>query len=189
MARTPSTCRYEGAAGAHPAVLAQLLCDGSAYLVARLADGSGVDLGRSARRPGAALRAAVLRRDGGRCRFPGCGSRRHLHLHHVRHWIAGGPTDLENLVTLCHYHHRRLHEEAFAIGTRPNGAFVFVLPDGERVPEHPDVQPTRGAPALADDPGLSGADRLAREAAEFFVRGQRLRLHDAVDALLRAAAA
>lgn len=43
------------------------------------------------------------------CRFPGCAATRHLHAHHVEHWVDGGPTDLDNLVLLCGAHHRFVH--------------------------------------------------------------------------------
>ena len=34
------------------------------------------------------------------CRFPGCGNRRFLDAHHIRHWARGGETRLDNLVPL-----------------------------------------------------------------------------------------
>ena len=30
--------------------------------------------------------------------------------HHVQHWADGGPTDLDNLVLLCHQHHHDHHD-------------------------------------------------------------------------------
>ena len=61
-------------------------------------DGAVLDLGRGAA-PNAALRKAARERDRGRCRFPGCESRR-VDLHHIRHWANGGRTSLDNLVSL-----------------------------------------------------------------------------------------
>ena len=63
-------------------------------------DGAVLALGRRRRRPNAAIRRAARERDHGRCRFPGCESRR-VDLHHIRHWINGGRTDLDNLISLC----------------------------------------------------------------------------------------
>ena len=63
-------------------------------------------LGRRRRRPSAAIRRAARERDGCRCRFPGCESRR-VDLHHIQYWASGGRTDLGNLVSLCKYHHMR----------------------------------------------------------------------------------
>ena len=31
--------------------------------------------------------------------------------HHVIHWANGGPTNLDNLVLLCHQHHHQLHDQ------------------------------------------------------------------------------
>lgn len=40
-------------------------------------------------------------------RFIACGQTRYLHGHHVRHWAQGGATSLDNLVSLCGFHHRQ----------------------------------------------------------------------------------
>jgi hypothetical protein len=59
--------------------------------------------------------------------------------HHVNHWAGGGETKLENLVTLCHFHHHLVHEGSFGVHcvTDPENAdtFVFTRPDGEPVAE------------------------------------------------------
>ena len=67
--------------------------------------------GRSRRRCGARLRS----RDAG-CRFPGCTHARFIHAHHIKARAKGGPTTLENLVQLCSYHHRLVHEGRFPGG-------------------------------------------------------------------------
>ena len=68
--------------------------------------------------------------DHSRCRFPGCAHQRYVEAHHVRHWIDGGVTRLENLVLLCGAHHRLLHHGAFCIMIE-DGDGVFVNRDGE----------------------------------------------------------
>lgn len=50
--------------------------------------------------------------------------------HHVKHWAHGGETKLSNLVTLCRFHHRLVHEGQVVIQTLDDGAFRFVRPDG-----------------------------------------------------------
>ncbi len=56
-----------------------------------------------------AQRAALAVRDGG-CVYRGCTRpARRTHAHHVIDWRDGGPTDIENLVLLCAYHHRMVH--------------------------------------------------------------------------------
>lgn len=47
------------------------------------------------------LRAWVIARDNGRCRGCGCSDRDHLQADHAVPESLGGPTSLENLVTLC----------------------------------------------------------------------------------------
>ncbi len=79
--------------------------------------------------PARLLRALKLR-DHNRCRFPGCAHQRYVEAHHVRHWIDGGETRLENLVLLCGAHHRLLHHGAFHI-TIEDDDVIFVSRDGE----------------------------------------------------------
>jgi 5-methylcytosine-specific restriction endonuclease McrA len=56
-----------------------------------------------------ALRRAVLRRDGGRCRVPGCRHATFVDVHHLVPRSSGGRHSAENLVTLCSAHHRAIH--------------------------------------------------------------------------------
>lgn len=56
----------------------------------------------------AAMRRAVLARDGQRCVI--CGHRGSLHLHHVKPVAEGGPNATGNLVTLCPNCHMAVHQ-------------------------------------------------------------------------------
>ncbi|MBD0323921.1 MAG: DUF222 domain-containing protein [Aldersonia sp.] len=68
-----------------------------------------LDIGRISHTVPAAMRRALILRDGG-CAFPGCDRpHRWCHAHHIRHWADGGPTELANVVLLCGYHHRLMH--------------------------------------------------------------------------------
>ncbi|NKR27838.1 DUF222 domain-containing protein [Rhodococcus hoagii] len=72
-------------------------------------DGVPLNLGRTSRTVSKKQRRALIARDHG-CAFPGCGTPpAHCEGHHVKHWAGGGPTDLDNLVLLCRYHHQLLH--------------------------------------------------------------------------------
>ncbi|MGH6784298.1 MAG: HNH endonuclease, partial [Sphingomicrobium sp.] len=51
----------------------------------------------------------VWRRDGGRCRIPGCRSARGLELHHVVHRADGGGHDAGNIALLCGACHSAHH--------------------------------------------------------------------------------
>ena len=90
-------------------------------------------IGRRSRLIPAWLRHQLWHRDGG-CQFPGCGSRNFVHAHHRTHWADGGPTDLDNLILLCGYHHRFLHEHGWTIENDGYGKHVFRKPDGQVYP-------------------------------------------------------
>ena len=58
---------------------------------------------------------ALAVRDGG-CVWPGCGApAAWAEGHHIKAWSEGGPTDIDNGVLLCRYHHHKLHRSGFAI--------------------------------------------------------------------------
>jgi hypothetical protein len=48
----------------------------------------------------------------------------------VQPWAAGGPTDLDNLISLCGVHHRLVHEGGWRLHGSPNGRIRFFSPDG-----------------------------------------------------------
>ncbi len=72
-----------------------------------------------------AQRLALAARDGNGCVHPGCtvpGWR--CVAHHRRHWSDGGPTDVENMVLICRYHHRRVHRGRLQLVRGDNGAWT-----------------------------------------------------------------
>ena len=100
-------------------------------------DGSVLRLGRRRRRPSAAMRRAARERDTCHCRYPGCESRR-VDLHHIQYWSNGGRTDLDNLISLCKYHHMLGHKRGHIIAPA-DGGFSFHRPDGTALPVSPDL--------------------------------------------------
>ena len=92
----------------------RLSCDASLVTVVEDSEGNVLNVGRKTRSIPPAIRRALTVRDQG-CRFPGCCESRFVDAHHVRHWCDGGETSLDNLVLLCRYHHRLLHQEGFSI--------------------------------------------------------------------------
>ena len=74
--------------------------------------------------------------------FSGCDNSNWLQVHHIVHWSQGGPTDLDNLILLCGFHHRYLHEHGWHITTNKNNQFVFCKPDWTPYPPpKPDLHP------------------------------------------------
>ena len=118
----------------------RLSCDGSLVaLVER--DGEPLSLGRKRRTLSPALRRALAARDRG-CRFPGCERTRFVDGHHIRHWSEGGPTDLDNLVSLCRRHHRLVHERGYSVRLDESGEARFTNRHGIAIANVPRSPPS-----------------------------------------------
>ncbi len=128
--RSGDRCEIEDGPAIPIETARRLACDAS--LVAILEDGRGepLDVGRKTRTIPPALRRALASRDGG-CVFPGCTHKRYVDGHHLQHWADGGATKLANLVTLCRFHHRAVHEGGMRVERLHDGAWRFTRPDGE----------------------------------------------------------
>jgi len=113
----------------HNETIRRLGCDSRWQFVADGNDGAPVGIGRMSRSIPAWLMRQLRLRDGG-CRFQGCGRCHWVHAHHIIHWARGGRTDLDNLILLCSYHHRLLHEKGWHISGDPNSDVVWIRPDG-----------------------------------------------------------
>ena len=116
-----------------PAVAAEtarrLACDASLVAIVEDAQGEPLDVGRKTRTIPPAIRRALAARDGG-CVYPGCTHKRYVDGHHLRHWADGGVTKLANLVTLCRFHHRAVHEGGIRVERLADGAWRFTHPNG-----------------------------------------------------------
>lgn len=115
----------------------RMCCDGRLQLVTR--DARGVlGVGRVQRTIPPWLKRLVRNRDKG-CRFPGCSRTYWTEIHHIVHWAHGGPTDLQNLITLCGHHHRMLHEDGWSIVGDANHEVELLLPSGSPFEPRPPV--------------------------------------------------
>lgn len=113
-----------------PATAQRLLCDARVQVSLDDAAGVPLKLGRAARTPSAGMARALRRRDR-TCRFPGCGRRRYTDAHHVTWWSRGGGTDLANLVLLCGFHHRLVHEGGWRLRLFGDGQVEWFRPGGQ----------------------------------------------------------
>ena len=150
----------------------RLGCDATLVSI-REREGEILSVGRKTRAVPAPIRRGLEVRDGG-CRFPGCNRRRWVDAHHIKHWVDGGETSLDNLVLLCRHHHRLLHEGGYALEVEPDGELVFWHPSGWRI---------------ADSPPLPGADATALRIGTgplLTGTGERMQLAACVDAVFAA---
>lgn len=118
-------------------LLSQWLCDCTVARVVLAGRSLVLDAGHLVYTPSPAQRRALIARDRG-CIVPGCRRKpRWCQAHHVTHWPEG-PTNLENLVLLCHRHHKHVHRRLITItqGAAP-GTFVVTRPDGSPLYERP----------------------------------------------------
>jgi len=128
-ASTAGRCEIEHGPSVAAETARRVACDASLVTVSENAQGEPLDVGRKTRSIPPAIRRALASRDRG-CRFPGCTHQRYVDGHHIEHWVHGGETKLGNLVTLCRFHHRYVHDENVTIQAQPDGNWLFLRPDG-----------------------------------------------------------
>ena len=145
--RPDGSCEILGTGPVPLSVLGNLSPDSSVCGIIFGGKGRVLWLGRKQRLGNRAQRLAAAVRDKGcvRCDAPV----HRTELHHLRDWYDGGPTDIDNLVSLCGPHHRELGEhnrELVKIGnrwqTRPRAGPPPPPPPARR----PDKPPARAAP-------------------------------------------
>lgn len=126
---TSAVCQIAGVGAIETTTAQKLACD-SPLLGAVVDKHSQVlAMGRTRRLVTKAQRRALMIRDG-MCRYPGCHQTRYLKAHHRVPWIAGGRTNLDNLILLCQWHHTAVHEGGVTI-TKTADGWLFNKPDGQ----------------------------------------------------------
>ena len=138
-------CELEDGPSLSAETARRFACDASVITVLENEKGEPLNVGRKTRSIPPALRRALNARDRG-CRFPGCSNTRYVDGHHIHHWAKGGETKLSNLVQLCRFHHRQVHEGNVVVEILDDGALRFVRSNGESFES---VAPDHGHP-LAD---------------------------------------
>src|SRR5713101_4027674 len=105
----------------------RLACDGTLSRVLK-ADSVVVDVGRATRAISPAQRRALKARYRGCC-GPGCDRPMNWTTpHHIEFWSEGGASNLPNLLPLCYYHHRLVHEGGWQV-IKAGREFRFLPPD------------------------------------------------------------
>lgn len=114
-----------------PEALQRLACDARIQVVAENEASDAIALGRTKREPSASMMRQLRHRDRG-CRFPGCGSTAFANAHHIVWWSRGGATDLNNLLLICGFHHRLVHEHGWTVKRADDGRLRWFRADGSR---------------------------------------------------------
>jgi len=105
----------------------RLACDGCLSRVL-MADSQVIDVGRATRSISPSQKRALRARDK-HCQFPGCDRPvSWTNPHHIEFWSRGGPTNLPNLLSLCWFHHRCVHEGGWQVVKAAQG-FKFIPPE------------------------------------------------------------
>ena len=105
----------------------RLACDGTLSRVLK-ADSMVVDVGRATRAISPALHRALKSRHRG-CAWPGCDRPINWTTpHHLEFWSRGGKSDLSNLLPLCYFHHRLVHEGGIQV-VRAGEGVKFIPPE------------------------------------------------------------
>ena len=137
----------------HQETAKRLVCSGRLQGILENERGDVFSVGRLRRDPPDWMMRHLKHRDG-ECRFPGCGARQFLQAHHVVFWEHGGKTELDNLVLICFFHHKLVHEYGWRIMRERDGTVTWFRPNGKRY---------RAGPG----PPSESAERYALSAAAF----------------------
>jgi hypothetical protein len=144
------TLEVEGGGAIHPETARRLACNARVQTVIEDEAGEPIRLGRITREPSAAMMRQLRYRDV-ECTFPGCGARRFTQAHHIVWWGNGGRTDSDNLLLVCFFHHKLVHEHGWKVERDAVGQVRWFRGDGSQYragPGPPGAIGTRATPSL-----------------------------------------
>jgi hypothetical protein len=167
-------CQIEHGPSVAAETACRMACDACVVEITENSDGEPLNVGRKTRTISAPLRRLLTARDKG-CRFPGCANERYVDAHHIEHWANGGETKPSNLVSLCRFHHRAVHEGGYQIERLEDGAFRFLKPDGQVLED----------PAMCATPTKGDWTQLPKGSGRYEYLGDRMDLGTAVDHLIQ----
>ncbi len=172
-AEGPHRCELEEGPALALDTARRLACDSTVVGIVEGEDGEPLDIGRKSRSIPPAIARALKARDGG-CRFPGCDRTRFCEGHHIKHWANGGETKLSNLITLCGFHHRLVHEGGYGLRATMQRELLRGVPDAVVRPGLAEVVAgRRTVRALSLDDGVEGVAGSIDD-----VGGERVFEHD-----------
>lgn len=114
-------CDLEGIGPVTRATLNQLACDATIRRVVMAGDSVILDMGRKVRLATKPQTRAIRIRDTG-CVFASCDRPAPwCDIHHITNFTKGGPTNNDNMVSLCRRHHTLTHNTKWTIQLNPDG--------------------------------------------------------------------
>jgi hypothetical protein len=103
----------------------RLACTANIIPVVLGGQGEILDFGRARRLYSKPQRKAIRLRDK-RCRAEGCTvPAAWTEAHHLQPWSEGGTTDLAHAISLCNFHHQRIHDHRYEAEHLPTGDVRF----------------------------------------------------------------
>ncbi len=147
LASNQRACELQGGGTIHAQTLHRLACSSRLQVVLEDQGRNPLAMGRASRDPSEAMLRQLTYRDT-ECRFPGCGARRFTQAHHIRWWSHGGGTTLDNLVLLCTFHHKLVHEYGWSLTRDPDDTVRWYRSDGTRYRAGPAPPRRTDAPQL-----------------------------------------
>ncbi|HUP74494.1 MAG TPA: DUF222 domain-containing protein [Acidimicrobiales bacterium] len=143
--RDAPRAHLEGGAMLSAETIRRIWCDSTVTRV-ELRDSTITAIEEPTRTISAALRRALKLRDT-QCRFPGCCAKR-IDAHHIRYRSHKGPTTLTNLLSLCRFHHKLIHEGGYSVSRGADGDLRFHDPHGRQLHHRSNLVANDGADAL-----------------------------------------
>lgn len=113
-----------------PIVTERASCDAQEVALTHVGRGTDAVAARARQSVPPATRRLVVRRDGGRCRVPGCRNADWVEVHHLDLRSEGGTHDPDRLLLLCGAHHDQLHEGVLHIEGTVQSGLRFRHADG-----------------------------------------------------------
>jgi len=129
----------------HPDVASMVCCDSVVQAIYHGYGGHTVGIGQASRNVPEWLHRQLRQRDGG-CTFPGCHHKRYVQAHHIWWWEWGGPTNLDNLVLVCHFHHKLIHLYGWRVELGKQAGVVHWFK-----PNYEPYEPNRAPPDWLED--------------------------------------
>jgi hypothetical protein len=123
------SCELEDGPALPVETVRRLFCDASTVAIIRRVNGEALSVSRRSQTLPRSARRAARFRDGG-CRFPGCGERTFTEVHHIHHRSRGGGHEITNVVELCWFHHRLVHEGGWTLRFLELDEVIAITPNG-----------------------------------------------------------